>query len=141
MDAHFAALYQNEQRLGQMLLIATMLSILLACLGLLALSAFIIQQRAKEIGIRKVLGATTAGIIGMLSKDFLKLVFIAFVLATPVAWYIMNQWLQDFAYRIDIEWSIFLLAGVGAVAIAFLTVSFQSVKAALANPVNSLKAE
>ena len=141
MDAHFAALYSNERRLGQILLMATILSILIACLGLLALSAFIIQQRSKEIGIRKVLGATTSGIITLLSKDFLKLVVVAFIIATPIAWYVMNQWLQDFAYRVDMEWWIFVVAGVGAVGIAFITVSFQSVKAALANPVNSIKTE
>ena len=141
LDAHFASLYLTEQRLGQVLFIATILSILIACLGLLALSTFIIQQRAKEIGIRKVLGASVAGIISLLSKDFLKLVFIAFIIATPLAWYVMSKWLQGFAYRIDVGWSIFLLAGAGAISIAFLTVSFQSVKAALSNPVNSLKTE
>ena len=141
MDTHFASLYLTERRLGQLLLIATILSILIACLGLLALSTFIIQQRTKEIGIRKVLGATTAGIISLLSKDFLKLVFIAFVIASPAAWYIMDEWLHGFAYRIDIEWWIFVVAGVAAITIAFLTVSFQSVKAALANPVNSIRTE
>ena len=141
MDAHIAALYDNETRLGQMLLIATFLSILIACLGLLALSTFIIQQRAKEISIRKVLGASTAGIVTLLSKDFLKLVLIAFVLAIPVAWYVMEQWLQDFAYRTNIGWAVFVIAGIGAISIAFLTVSFQSAKAALMNPVNSLKSD
>jgi len=141
MDAHLAALYSNETRLGQMLLIATFLSILIACLGLLALSTFIIQQRAKEISIRKVLGASTAGIVTLLSKDLLKLVLIAFILAIPIAWYVMNQWLQDFAYRTTIGWTVFVIAGLGAISIAFLTVSFQSAKAALMNPVDSLKRE
>ena len=141
MDSHLAALYDNETRLGQMLLIATFLSILIACLGLLALSTFIIQQRAKEISIRKVLGASTAGIVTLLSKDFLKLVLIAFILAIPIAWYVMDLWLQDFAYRTNIGWAVFVVAGIGAISIAFLTVSFQSAKAALMNPVNSLKSD
>lgn len=141
MDTHFAALYENEQRLGQILLIATFLSILIACLGLLALSTFIIQQRTKEIGIRKVLGASALGIVSLLSKDFLKLVFIALVIATPFAWYVMNNWLQDFAYRIEIEWWVFALAGIASIVIAFITVSSQSLKAALTNPVDSLRNE
>ncbi len=141
MDAHFATLYDSENRLGKILLIATFLSILFACLGLLALSTFIIQQRTKEIGIRKVLGASAFGIIGLLSKDFLKLVFIAIVVVTPFAWYVMNNWLDDFAYRIQIEWWIFALAGIASIVIAFITVSSQSLKAALSNPVESLKNE
>jgi putative ABC transport system permease protein len=141
MDAHFATLYDNEQRLGQILLIATFLSILIACLGLLALSAFIIQQRTKEIGIRKILGASVGGIVALLSKDFLKLVFIALIIATPFAWYVMDNWLQDFAYRVEIQWWVFALAGVASIAITFITVSSQSLKAALTNPVDSLKNE
>ncbi len=141
MDMRFAELYSTESRLGQILLMATFLSILIACLGLLALSTFIIQQRTKEIGIRKILGASVFGIISLLSKDFLKLVFIAFIFATPLAWYIMDNWLQDFAYRVNIEWWVFAVAGAGALMIAFLTVSSQSLKAALTNPVESLKNE
>lgn len=141
MDAHFATLYDNEQRLGQILLIATLLSILIACLGLLALSAFIIQQRTKEIGIRKVLGASASGIVALLSKDFLKLVFIALIIATPFAWYVMDNWLQDFAYRIEIQWWVFALAGIASIVITFITVSSQSLKAALTNPVDSLRNE
>ncbi len=141
MDEHFATIYESEQRLSQILLIATILSILIACLGLLALSTFIIQQRTKEIGIRKVLGASALGIVSLLSKDFLKLVFIALIIAAPIAWYIMNNWLQDFAYRVEIEWWIFALAGVLSIAVAFITVSSQSLKAALTNPVESLKNE
>ncbi len=141
MDAHFAALYRTETQLGQLLLMATLLSILIACLGLLALSAFIIQQRTKEIGIRKVLGATTTGIVALLSKDLVKLVLIAFVIASPLAWYVMDRWLQDFAYRIRMEWWMFVMAGTAAVVIAFLTVSLQSTRAALADPVESLKSE
>ncbi|MEM6698730.1 MAG: FtsX-like permease family protein, partial [Bacteroidota bacterium] len=140
-DEHFASLYEREKRLGQMLLIATILSILIGCLGLLALSTFIIQQRTKEIGIRKVLGASVLGLLGLLSKDFLKLVLIALVIATPLSWYIMNTWLQDFAYRIEIQWWIFALAAIVSIVIAFITVSSQSLKAALTNPVDSLRNE
>jgi putative ABC transport system permease protein len=103
--------------------------------------AFAVERRRKEIGIRKVLGAKTSGIVGLLSKDFLKLVLIALVIASPLAYFFMEKWLQDFAYRIDIQWTVFALAGIVAVAVAFLTVSFQSVKAALANPVKSLRSE
>ncbi len=117
------------------------IAIFISCLGLFGLATFTITQRTKEIGIRKVLGASTSGIVALLSKDFLKLVLIAFVIATPIAWYAMNQWLQDFAYKIDIPWWIFVLAGLLAIAIALFTVSFQAVKAALANPVKSLRSE
>jgi len=141
MDAHLTALYDSEYRLGQLLLLATILSILIACLGLLALSAFIIQQRTKEIGIRKILGASAMGILGLLSKDFVKLVLIAFVVISPIAWYVMNNWLQNFAYHIEISWWIFALAGIAAVFIAFCTVSIQSLKVAFNNPVESLRDE
>jgi putative ABC transport system permease protein len=141
MDERFAQLYDTENRLGKALLLATLLSIFIACLGLLALSAFIISQRTKEIGVRKVLGASIGSVVGLLSKDFLVLVVIAFAIASPLAYFFMDKWLQDFAYRIDIQWPVFALAGVVAVAVAFLTVSFQSMKAALANPVKSLRSE
>jgi putative ABC transport system permease protein len=141
LDDHFAALYAAEEQLGRSLLVATLLAIAIACLGLLGLSAFIIQQRTKEVGIRKVLGATVAGITGLLAKDFLKLVGLAILFASPVAYWLMNQWLADFAYRIEMQWWMFAVAGAGAMAIAFLTVSFLSVKAALANPVESLRSE
>jgi putative ABC transport system permease protein len=117
------------------------LAVLVSCLGLFGLAAFEAEQRTKEIGIRKVLGAGVAGITALLAKDFLKLVVIAIVLAVPLAWYFMRSWLQDFAYRIDLQWWVFALAGLGAVLIAFLTVGFQSVKAARANPVKSLRSE
>ena len=105
------------------------------------MSAYTIAQRTKEIGVRKVLGATTAGITALLARDFLRLVLIAIVIATPLAWWIMNNWLQDFASRISVPWWIFAVSGGLAVVVAFLTVSFQSVKAALANPVEALKNE
>ena len=114
---------------------------LISSLGLFGLTTFEAQQRIKEIGVRKVLGASVGSIVALLSRDFVKLVVAAIVIATPLTWYLMNQWLQDFAYKIDIEWWVFALAGGLAVGIALLTVSFQSVKAALMNPVKSLRSE
>jgi putative ABC transport system permease protein len=133
--------YLREQRLGQLFGIFAALSIFIACMGLLGLSVLIARQRTKEIGIRKVLGASVANITVLLSGDFLKLVLVALVIATPAAWYIMSKWLEDFAYRIHIEWWMFALAGFAAILIALCTISFQSVKAALTNPVRSLRTE
>ncbi|HEY0111177.1 MAG TPA: FtsX-like permease family protein, partial [Fibrella sp.] len=116
-------------------------AILIACLGLFGLATFTAEQRTKEIGVRKVLGASVSSIVTLLSKDFLKLVLIAVVIASPLAWWAMTEWLTGFAYKIDIEWWVFLLAGTLAMGIALLTVSFQSVKAALMNPVKSLRSE
>ncbi|GEO06562.1 hypothetical protein AAE02nite_42260 [Adhaeribacter aerolatus] len=117
------------------------LAIFIGCLGLFGLATFAAEQRTKEIGIRKVLGASIQSVVIMLSKDFLKLVFIAAFIAFPVAWYAMHQWLQDFAYRIDLGWGIFALAGGLGVLIALFTVSFQAIRAAVANPVKSLRSE
>jgi putative ABC transport system permease protein len=117
------------------------LAIAISCLGLLGLTAFNVRRRTKEIGIRKVLGASVAGITGLLAKDFLKLVLVAIVIASPIAWYFMQKWLADFAYRIEIQVWMFVAAGLAAVGIAFLTVGFQAAKAALANPVKSLRSE
>jgi len=117
------------------------LSVVIACLGLFGLSAFTAEQRIKEIGIRKVLGASVAGIAAMLSKDFLKLVVISILIATPLAWWAMSSWLHDYAYRIRISAWTFVLACVMAIIIAIITMSFQAIKAALANPVNSLRSE
>ena len=141
MDETLNRMYAAEQRIGKIALIFALLSALVSCLGLFGLASYITEQRTKEIGIRKVLGASVAGITGMLTKDFLKLVVVAIVIASPIAYYFMNKWLSDFAYRIDIQWWMFAAAGIGAVVIAFLTVSFQSIKAALANPVKSLRNE
>jgi len=117
------------------------LSIFIACLGLLGLIAYTIEQRTKEIGIRKVLGASVIGIISLLAKDYLKLVGIAFLIAAPFSWFFMNDWLNDFAYRIELEWWMFVVAGLAAVVIAFATIGVQSMKAALRNPVKAIKAE
>lgn len=141
LDENFDRLYQSEQRQGAIFTVFACIAIFIACLGLFGLSAFAITQRIKEIGIRKVLGANVSTIVTLLSKDFLKLVAIAAVIAFPVAWYAMNTWLEDFAYRINIPWWIFLLAGVLAAIVALVTISFQAVKAALANPVKSLRTE
>ena len=141
LDEHLADLYQTEQRVARLSSVATGLAIAVACLGLFGLALFTVQRKSKEIGIRKVLGASVAGISGLLAKDFLALVLVAIVIATPIAYYFMQQWLADFAYRIELQWWMFALAGLAAVLIAFLTVGFQSVKAALANPVQSLRSE
>ena len=117
------------------------MAIFISCLGLFGLATFTAERRVKEIGVRKVLGASVMGIISLLSKDFLKPVLLALVLATPLAWYFMKNWLTDFAYRIEIEWWMFALTGFLAIGVALLTVGFQSVKAALANPVESLRSE
>ena len=141
MDETFDDMYRSEQRVGKIALVFSVLAILIACLGLFGLAAFIAEQRTKEIGIRKVLGASVSGVIRLLSKDFLKLVLIAFVIAAPAAWWFMHKWLEDFAYRINIGWWIFIAAGAIALLIALLTVSFQAIKAAVANPVKSLRTE
>lgn len=141
LDEQFAGMYADVQRMGHIFTTFAVLAIMVACLGLFALSAFMAEQRSKEIGIRKVLGATVSGITTLLSLDFVKLVLIAIVIASPIAWYAMNKWLQNFAYREDIHWWIFVLAGMAAIVIALLTISFQSIKAAVANPVQSLRSE
>ncbi len=133
--------YRAEEQMGLLYRVFAGLTIFIACLGLFGLSAFMAEARTKEIGVRKVLGASVASIVSLLSTDFLKLVLIAIVIASPIAWFAMNRWLQDFAYKINIEWWVFALAGLLAVGIALLTVSFQSVKAALMNPVKSLRSE
>ncbi|HEY8920413.1 MAG TPA: ABC transporter permease [Chitinophaga sp.] len=141
MDEEFNAMYQADQRTGNIFVLFAVLAIVVACLGLSGLAIFTAEQRTKEIGIRKVHGASVADIVTLLSRDFIKLVFIAIVIAIPVAWYIMNSWLQDFAYRTTIQWWVFILAGAIAVVIALCTISFQSVKAALMDPVKSLRTE
>jgi putative ABC transport system permease protein len=141
MDDEFNSIYKSEQRMGGISLSFSFLAIFIACLGLFGLAAYAAEQRTREIGIRKVLGATVGGIVQLLSKDFLKLVLVSAVITFPLAWWAMSHWLQDFAYRITIGWDVFALAAVLAVGIALVTVSFQAVRAALANPVKSLRSE
>jgi putative ABC transport system permease protein len=141
LDEKFQKLYNSEQQQGNLFTIFSFIAIFIACLGLFGLSAFTITQRVKEIGVRKVLGASVPQIVTELSKDFLKLVLIASIIALPIAWYSMSKWLLDFAFRISIQWWVFVMAGVIAVVIAFATISFQAIKAATANPVKSLRSE
>jgi ABC-type antimicrobial peptide transport system permease subunit len=133
--------YTNEKRLSMMFSIASLVAIILSCMGLFGMAFIIIRQRVKEIGIRKVLGASVSGITTLITKEFIRPVFIALLIATPIAWWAMNRWLQDFTYRISVQWWIFIVAGVVAVLIAILTVSFHAIKAAIANPVKSLRTE
>ena len=141
LDEHFASLYGAEVRTGKIFTSFAVIAVIIACLGLFGLAAFMIRQRVKEIGVRKVLGATTGSITVMLSKEFLQLILVAAFISFPLTWYAMNKWLQDFAYRTSIHWWVFVLAGAIALLVAAITISFQSVKAALANPVKSLRAE
>ncbi|MFN0215840.1 MAG: ABC transporter permease [Saprospiraceae bacterium] len=141
LDEFYDRQYKSDIQFGKVFGMFTMLAMLIACLGLLGLTSYNILQRTKEIGIRKVLGASVAGITGLLAMDFLKLVIVAVLIATPVAYYFMDLWLSDFAYRIDMQWWMFLVAALAAIGIAFFTVSFQSVRAALNNPVKSLRSE
>jgi putative ABC transport system permease protein len=141
MNDDFNNIYRAEQHIGKIFISFAVLAIFIACLGLFGLVTYAAEQRTKEIGIRKVLGASVTNVVTLLSKDLLKLVIISALIAFPVAWWAMHKWLEDFAYRINISWWIFLLAGALAVFIALITVSIQAVKAAIANPVNSLRTE
>ncbi len=141
MDEQYAALYRSEMRIGELAKYFSIFAIIISCLGLFGLSAFTAEQRAKEIGIRKVLGATVHGLVLLLSADFTKLVLIAIGISVPLSWWLMNKWLSAFAYNAGIEWWVFAIAGLTALIIAWTTVSWQSIKAALTNPVNSLKSE
>jgi len=141
LDESFGAQYEADRHFGQLFTLFAMLAIGIACLGLFGLSTFMAQQRVKEIGIRKVLGSSVMGIMMLLSKDFMKLISIAIAVAVPICWWAMNRWLEGFAYRISIGPVIFLEAGLIAMMIALLTISWQSLKAAMANPVQSLRNE
>lgn len=141
LDDDYNKLYQNELRLGKIMNIFASIAIILACIGLFGLSAYAAQQRVKEIGVRKVLGATVGNIVFVLSKDFIKLAFIAALIAFPIAWWAMHSWLQSYEYRISIEWWVFVVTALATLLIALITVSFQAVKAALSNPVKNLRTE
>ena len=141
VDENIERWYTNERRLSTMFSIASTVAIILSCMGLFGMAFIIVRQRVKEIGVRKVLGASVSGIAALITKEFIRPVFIALLIATPIAWWAMHKWLQDFVYRINIQWWVFILAGTIAVLIAILTVSFQAIKAAVANPVKSLRTE
>jgi putative ABC transport system permease protein len=141
MDDFTAGLYNKEFKFGNLITVFTILSILICSMGMIGMISFITERKTKEIGIRKVLGSSIPGIVSMLSKDFIKWIIIANVIAWPIAYYFLNNWLQDFAYKINISWWVFLLSGGIALVIALATVSFQAIKAATANPVESLKYE
>ena len=134
-------LYQSERNMGRIFLYFALLAIIISCLGLFGLVSFIAESRTKEIGVRKVLGASTPGVVSMLIREFSVWVLLANIIAWPLAYYAMHQWLQDFAYRIDITWWVFVLSGITALTIALATVGFQAIKAAVANPVKSLRYE
>ena len=141
LDEDFSAQYLEQERFGRSLMYATLLTIFIALLGLIGLTAFSVQRRTKEIGIRKVLGASVAGIIEMLSREFITLVLVAFLIATPVSWYLGNLWLQDFAFRSPLSWWIYAGAGAVVLVVVFLTVTLQSLSAATANPADALRNE
>ncbi len=141
LDEFFDRQYRAEERFGNLFLYFAILAIFISCLGLLGLASYSTYQRTREIGIRKVMGASVSGIVNLLSKEFVQLLLIAFLIATPLAWIVMNRWLEDFSYRIPVSWWVFLVAGVIALVVALFTVSFQAIKAAVANPVSSLRTE
>jgi putative ABC transport system permease protein len=141
VDDQFNQMFQNEQLISKLSSVFATLAIIISCLGLFGLAAYTAERRTKEIGIRKVLGASVSGITTLLSKDFLQLVVISCIVAFPVAWWVMHSWLQNYQYRIEISWWIFFAAGISAILIALITISFQSIKAAIANPVKSLRTE
>jgi putative ABC transport system permease protein len=141
MDQAFTELYKADEQVGKIALVFAALALVIGCMGIFGLAAFVAERRTKEIGIRKVLGASTTGILSLLSKEFTRLVAISFGIATPLAAWAMHRWLQDFAFRTDLPWYIFLAAGLATFLIAIITVSFQSLKAATTNPVHALRAE
>ena len=140
-DDVFAEKYSFEARIGKLVGVFSALAILISCLGLFGLSSFTAEQRSKEIGIRKVIGASVFGLWKMLSKDFVVLVAVAAIISIPLGYYLMNGWLEDYQYRTEISWWIFTVSGIGALAVTLSTVSYQSIRAAIANPVDSLRSE
>jgi putative ABC transport system permease protein len=141
VDENFRNLYRVEERQGKIFGVFAILAIFVACLGLVGLASFTAEQRTKEVGVRKVLGATVSNIIFLLSREFTWLVLIAFVISAPIAWYFMSGWLQNFAYHVSLSAGIFVLAGITALVIAWMTVSYQATKVALTNPAKALRYE
>jgi ABC-type antimicrobial peptide transport system permease subunit len=141
LDENINRYYKQEQRLSLLYKVYAGLAIFISCLGLYGLVSFLVVQKTKEVGIRKVLGASVSGIIQLLAKDFVKLVLVAAIIAIPIAWWGISKWLEDFAYRVHASWWVFAMAGVGAIAIALITISFQAVRAAIMNPVKNLRTE
>ncbi|MEM7380200.1 MAG: FtsX-like permease family protein [Bacteroidota bacterium] len=141
VDRDVDQMYEEEKRIGKIAVLFTVLAILISCLGLFGLISYIAEQKKKEIGIRKVLGASIDAVVKMLTTDFVKLILIAFVIASPLVYFLMQSWLQDFAYKIEISWWVFVLAGTITLLIALITVGFQSVKSAMVNPAKSLRTE
>ncbi len=141
IDEEYAEKFKAEERTGTLAALFAGLTIFISCLGLFGLATYMAENRIKEIGVRKVLGASVTGITALLSKDFLKLVMISFLIASPVAWWMMYQWLQDYPYHVSIHWQVFAFAGLLSLLISVITVSYQSIKAAVANPVKSLRTE
>jgi putative ABC transport system permease protein len=141
IDQELASQYKGEQQMGSLFNIFAGLAIFISCMGLYGLSAFMAEQRTKEIGVRKVLGASVVSVVYMLSTSFTRLILVAVLIAVPIAWYAMNQWLQGFAYHVQVSWIVFVIASLAALAVAWITISYESVKAAVANPVTSLRSE
>jgi ABC-type antimicrobial peptide transport system permease subunit len=141
MDDEIRDMYDEEQKTASLVQVAMGLAIFISCMGLFGLSLFTVERRAGEIGIRKVLGATTEDIALMLNRQFIRLVLLSLMIASPIAWILAHRWLQDFAFRVGIDIWVFVLAGLGAIGLALVTVSYQSIRAAMANPVKSLKAD
>jgi ABC-type antimicrobial peptide transport system permease subunit len=141
LDDKIGSFYKQESQLAQLYKIFAAIAIFLSCLGLYGLASFMAVQRTKEVGIRKVLGASEGSIVYLFSREFIMLVIIAFVVASAVAWYFMHNWLQNYPYRISLSWWMFILAGAGTMLITLMTVSFQAIKAAIVNPIKSLKAD
>ncbi|MEM9858951.1 MAG: FtsX-like permease family protein, partial [Bacteroidota bacterium] len=139
LDESFDALFDQEKRLGQIFSVFAVLAVFISCLGLFGLTSFTIEQRKKSVAVRKVLGATVVGIVGLVSKDFLKLVVLGMLIAAPVAYYAMNAWLSEFAYNVGFQWLVFIYAATASILVAFMTISYHSLKAATSNPVKSLR--
>jgi putative ABC transport system permease protein len=141
VDEEYNKLYRSEMIMSRLSILFATLAIIISCLGLLGLVIFSAEQRVKEIGIRKVLGASARQVVALFSKDFMQLMLVAFLIAAPLGWFVMNSWLKDFAYRVAVSWWIFVLAGIASLLVALLTVGYQAVKAATANPAKSLRTE